>query len=311
MISSPMGDAGDMLDCAVIGAGPAGLTAATYLARYRRRIVVLDAGASRARLIPASHNCPGFPMGVGGNRLLQRYRAHALRYGVDIRTGRVIDVRRIGSRFRLVVDGPGMGTCWMATNVVLATGVVDRLPVMKGRDQAIARGVLRLCAVCDAYEARDQRIAVLGNELGLALRHARFLRTFSRRVAVIAPGNAGDGSASHGRVTADGICIYTDPLHLALANRQCEVRFADGRAERFDTVYPVLGAEPQTDMVRALSPATDAEGALQVDLHMQTGVPGLYAIGDLVSGLNQISVAVGHAAVAATAIHRSLPQHLA
>lgn len=309
MASTVPADPAGALDCVVVGAGPAGLTAATYLARYRRRIVVLDAGASRARLIPASHNCPGFPMGVAGNRLLERYRTHAVRYGVDIHAGRVGEVGRTDDGF-LVQMEQGDARAWTAANVILATGVVDRLPAMEGRDEAIAHGVLRLCAVCDAYEALDQHIAVLGDDLDAALAHARFLRTFSRRVSVI----VGQGTAPGGsgrRVSNDGIGIHLGPSRLALVQGKCQVRFADGSVEHYDTLYPVLGADPQTQLVRTLAPGTDAQGALQVDRHMQTDIEGLYAIGDLVSGLNQISVAVGHAAVAATAIHRSLPQHLA
>ena len=308
MASTVPADPAGVLDCVVVGAGPAGLTAATYLARYRRRVVVLDAGASRARLIPASHNCPGFPMGVAGNRLLERYRTHAVRYGVDIHTGRVGEVGRTDDGF-LVQMEQGDARAWTAANVILATGVVDRLPAMEGRDEAIAHGVLRLCAVCDAYEALDQHIAVLGDDLDAALSHARFLRTFSRRVSVIVgQGEAGESGRS---VSADGIGIHLGPSRLALVQGKCQVRFADGSVEHYDTLYPVLGADPHTQLVRTLAPGTDAQGALQVDRHMQTDIDGLYAIGDLVSGLNQISVAVGHAAVAATAIHRSLPQHLA
>ena len=72
------------VDCAVIGGGQAGLTAALYLARFRRRVVVIDAGQSRAALIPVSHNYPGFPQGICGNELLDRLRAQARLYGVEI-----------------------------------------------------------------------------------------------------------------------------------------------------------------------------------------------------------------------------------
>ena len=77
------------LDCLVVGAGPAGLVAATYLARFRRRIAVVDAGASRARWIPTSHNCPGFPLGVSGTTLLARLREQAEEHGVVVTPGRI------------------------------------------------------------------------------------------------------------------------------------------------------------------------------------------------------------------------------
>ncbi|WP_454734105.1 NAD(P)/FAD-dependent oxidoreductase [Cupriavidus basilensis] len=101
----------ERVDCLVIGAGVAGLTAATYLARFRRRIQVIDAGESRASLIPLSHNCPGYPNGISGHDLLARLRAQASRFGVSISTGTVNKLikqqdehfwhRRNKGRFRL------------------------------------------------------------------------------------------------------------------------------------------------------------------------------------------------------------------
>jgi thioredoxin reductase (NADPH) len=84
----------DRLDCLVIGAGPASLTTALYLARFRRTFQVIDSGASRASLIPLSHNYPGFPEGIAGDQLLARFRAQALRYGSDIVSGVVSRLER-------------------------------------------------------------------------------------------------------------------------------------------------------------------------------------------------------------------------
>ncbi len=78
----------DCIDCLIIGAGPAGLAAAIYLARFRRRIAILDSGFSRASLIPASHNCPGFPEGISGKELLRLLRLQASRFKVRSRKGR-------------------------------------------------------------------------------------------------------------------------------------------------------------------------------------------------------------------------------
>lgn len=292
-----------LLDCLVVGAGPAGLTAATYLARYRRTVTVIDGGRSRARWIPASHNCPGFPFGVAGNELLQRFRAQAQEFGVAIVPAQVQTLSREGGHF--VARGDGQR--WRARQVILATGVVDRLPDMDDVEQAIACGALRLCAVCDGYEARDDAIGVLG-AADTAVGHAEFLRTFSGRVTVL--DNAADvpaDEALHLRAEAAGIALRGVPARLQLRDRGCQVTFADGSVEHYDTLYPVLGADAQSGLARALGARIDDGGELQVDIRMQTSVGGLYAIGDVVSGLNQISVAVGHAALAATAVHRSLP----
>ena len=301
MSTSEAADA--LLDCLVIGAGPAGLTAATYLARYRRTVRVIDGGRSRARWIPASHNCPGFPFGVAGNELLQRFRTQAEQFGVAIVPAQVEALARTDEGFVATGDGER----WRARQVILATGVVDRLPEIDEVEQAIACGALRLCAVCDGYEARDDAIGVLGTA-DTALGHAQFLRTFSGRVTVLLDeAQAPVDEALRQRAGAHGIGWRGTPAHLRLRDGGCEATFADGSVERYDTLYPVLGADAQSDLAQALGARLDEGGELRVDAHMQTSVEGLYAIGDVVSGLNQISVAVGHAALAATAVHRALP----
>ena len=292
----------ELLDCLVIGAGPAGLTAATYLARYRRKVTVIDGGRSRARWIPASHNCPGFPFGVAGNDLLQRFRAQAEEFAVPIVQARIDVLARDGDHF---VAGDGEQS-WRARQVILATGVVDRLPEIDDVEQAIASGVLRLCAVCDGYEARDDSIGVLGAG-EVALGHAEFLRTFSGRVTALDCRHAEPDAALQQRADAGGIALRGAPVRLALRDGGCHATFADGSGERFDTLYPVLGADAQSALAQSLHAGMDEGGELRVDRSMQTTVPGLYAVGDVVSGLNQISVAVGHAALAATAVHRRLP----
>ena len=291
-----------LLDCLVVGAGPAGLTAATYLARFRRHILLADAGASRARWIPASHNCPGFPFGVAGNELLARFRLQADTYGVPQVRTRITQLSRHAGGFT-ASDGERH---WQARSVILATGVVDRLPALDGLERAIGTGTVRLCAVCDAYEARNDVIGVLA-PADAAIGHAAFLRTFSRHVCALAADGVPWDEAMQQRAADCGVQLWPAPQRLALADGACLAHFADGQRLRLDTLYPVLGADAQSGLAAALGATLDQEGALVVDDHLQTSVPGLYAIGDVVSALNQISVAVGHAAVAATAVHRRLP----
>jgi thioredoxin reductase (NADPH) len=291
-----------LLDCMVVGAGPAGLTAATYLARFRRHLLLADAGASRARWIPASHNCPGFPFGVAGNELLARFRLQADTYGVPQVRTRITRLSRHEDGFTL---GDGERH-WHARTVILATGVVDRVPMLEGLEEAIAAGIVRLCAVCDAYEARDDVIGVLA-PAEAAVGHAAFLRTFSRQVCALAADDAPWGEALQQRAADCGVQLWSMPQSLEIVEGACLAHFADGRRLRLDTLYPVLGADAQSGLAAGLGARLDQAGALVVDDHLQTSVPGLYAIGDVVSALNQISVAVGHAAIAATTVHRRSP----
>jgi thioredoxin reductase (NADPH) len=193
--------------------------------------------------------------------------------------------------------------------VVLATGIVDRVPEMDRIEQAIDAGAIRLCAVCDGYEASDECIAVYG-PVDEAIHHALFLRTFSREVIAVRS-ESGDPSARCSRLAKDArIAVLPVPEGIEYLDGQgCRMRFADGEEREFETVYPVLGGDAQSMLATALGAEVDENRELVVDDHLQTSVDGLYAIGDIVSALNQISVAVGHAAIAATAIHNRLPRN--
>jgi thioredoxin reductase (NADPH) len=303
VLSTPSGET--PLDCLIVGAGPAGLTAATYLARFHRRILVVDGGSSRARWIPTSHNCPGFPSGVHGTTLLERMRDQATGYGAPIVEATVCRIEREDDGFHVTA---GDGQHWRAHHVILATGIVDRMPALQGLSAAIDAGAVRLCAVCDAYEASDERIAVYG-PIDDAIGHALFLRTFSRDVHVV-PETAKRGDSECLRRAHDADITVHPPADAMAYDGECAVIEFDGApAQRFATLYPVLGGEAQAGFAHALGARCDDNGELIVDDHQQTSVDGLYAIGDVVTALNQIAVAVGHAAIAATAVHNRLPRN--
>lgn len=299
-------DAEAPLDVLIVGAGPGGLTAATYLARFHRRIAIVDGGNSRARWIPTSHNCPGFPFGVAGPKLLEKLRTQAEGYGVEIVPGRIATLHRDAEDgFRAEADD---GTPWRAKLVILATGIVDRMPSMPGLEDAIARNVIRVCAICDGYEASDEHIAVYA-PIDEAIRHALFMRTFSRSVAAV-PLEAGEPSAENAAAARDaGIAVLGPAASLTHDGECCVFTLQDGSLHRFNTVYPVLGGDAQSQLATGLGAAVDDDDQLITDGYLQTSVDGLYAIGDVVDSLNQISVAVGHAAIAATAIHNRLPRN--
>lgn len=293
---------GSHYDCAIIGAGPAGLTAAIYLARFRRTVVLFDAGHSRARWIPESHNCPGFPGGISGDALLQRLRRQLAAYDVAMRSVRVEALQRASDGFMLV-DGEGERV--LARKALLATGIVDVLPPVDWVEDAIDAGALRLCPVCDGFEASDQRIAVYGPAAS-ALDHAAFLRTYSRDVALVCSDDEAPGPSLRDRAAALGVRLAECGPHIGFERDHCTFERADGTCERFDTVYPFLGALAQSALATGAGAECDEDGALRVDRNQMTTVEGLYAAGDVVSSLNQISVAVGHAGIAATAMHNAL-----
>ncbi|MGO4220309.1 NAD(P)/FAD-dependent oxidoreductase [Lysobacter sp. TAF61] len=289
----------DLFDCIVIGGGPAGLTAATYLARYRRSIVVFDHGLSRAVWIPTSHNCPGFPDGVGGRELLARMRQQATSFGVHTMDEEVASLVHEQDHFVLTHGNAHA----RARNVILATGCEDVMPAMDGLEAAVASGAMRLCAICDAFEAIDLDIAVYG-PLEHAASHARFLRTYSRKLVMV-PSREPQGADERGQLERDGIEVTRPASAPRFDGERCQFDI-DGATRSFDVVYPSMGMISRSSLATDAGAKCDEEGALITDRHQMTSIEGLYAIGDVVSGLNQISVATGHAAIAATAVHNRL-----
>lgn len=303
------GNAADgSVDCLIVGAGPAGLIAATYLARFQRRVVVIDAGQSRARWIPTSHNCPGFPFGVGGDALLDKLRDQTERYDVRVVSACVDALAREGHGDAACFVASAGERRWRARCVILACGVRDRLPDVPGIEAAIETGAVRLCAICDGYEARDEQIAVYG-PVDEAIGHAVFLRTFSRTVAVLPSAAESPSAETRAEAARTGVVLLPHAA-LRIEDGRCIAAGDDGVTHVFDTLYPVLGSDAQTDLALALGARCDDNRELIVDRQQQTSIDGLYACGDMVSALNQISVAVGHAAIAATAVHNRLPDNL-
>lgn len=293
-----------MHDCLIIGAGPAGLSAATCLARFRRDVACVEAGRSRAESIPVSHNLAGWPDGIAGADLLRRLRAQAARHGVVPQRARVERLQLIDGGFEATAGGEIV----RAARVVLATGIVDQYPDFPGLHGAIPDGLVRWCPICDGYEVLDQDVALLGPPRSV-LGHALFLRTYTRSLTLLALPGEGLDSGELGQLEAAGIELVQAPAINARPGEGggIEIEFATGPRRRFDTLYPMQGCSVQAGLARGLGAACDADGGLVVDAHQATSVPGLYAIGDVVNVINQIDVAFGHASIAATAIHHSLP----
>lgn len=291
-----------MLDCLVVGGGPAGLTAAVYLARYRRSVAVYDAGHSRAALIPKSHNYPGFPTGISGPELLERAARQAAFYGVSIARDWITDVEKTPDGF-VARSGEGEVT---ARTLLLATGIVDVAPRMEGVDDAVRQGLVRYCPVCDAFEASDRRIAVMGSSEA-AISKAKFLRSYSDQVTLL--WQHVSEPPARAELHSDGIAVLSGMSRLRMSGNKIWATTEDGETG-FDVLYPALGCEVRSGLAVALGAATGSAGCLEVDEHQCTNVPGLFAAGDVVSDLHQIAVGTGHAAIAATRIHKILPARL-
>jgi thioredoxin reductase (NADPH) len=293
-------------DCIIIGAGPAGLTAAIYLARFHLSIRLFDCGSSRAALIPCTHNHAGYPEGIAGTDLLGLMRAQAETYGAVREPVMVTRVEPDGENFVIRTDHG----VYPARTVLLATGVVNNRPEMDQalHDRALAGGMIRYCPICDGYEVTDKRVGVIGTG-DHGMREALFLRGYTADVTLIAP------DAEH-RLD-DSCTAKLDAAGIARVDGPCggygieENRFAFDTAQgrmAFDSVYPAMGSVIRSRLAIEAGAKASDDGCLEVDDHQRTSLPGLFAAGDVVKGLDQISHAMGQAGVAATTIRNALDE---
>jgi thioredoxin reductase (NADPH) len=284
-------------DCIIVGGGPAGLTAAMYLARFRRRTLLIDRGASRALLIPRTHNHPAF-LGISGVELLTRLREQAISYGACLSRATVTEASRGDTAFEIVSDDG----CACAPTLLIAAGLTDTRPDIPGLADAERQSLVRYCPICDGYEAIDKRLAVVGTVTD-ATAKAKFLRTFSRNI-VIVPLDEPPASAS-----AEGIDIVAQPEQIVTRESEVSISFRAAEPRSFDRIYVAAGCTVNSSIGAMLGAKCDSTGNLLVDHRQATNVSGLYAAGDVVSDLHQICVAEGHGAVAATSIHKDLPRN--
>jgi thioredoxin reductase (NADPH) len=238
--------------------------------------------------------------GIGGEKFLTTLKEQALQYGAQVRRAHVSALTDTDGIFTLQTE-EGM---FSSRYVLLATGVRDHLPDIEGALDAVKRSLLRVCPICDAFEAIDKRIAVIGNG-ALGEREVDFLKNYSDQVTLL-----DIASSTHAAVpkAVNVQCLERITIRLSqLKIKEDRVTLSSASGDRhFDVVYLALGCSPQHDLARSLRAACDDHGALRVNAHQETSVARLYAAGDVVRGLNQVIVAASESAIAATDIHNKL-----
>lgn len=216
---------------------------------------------------------------------------------------RITGLKREGQEFTATSGGQEI----KARFVLLATGIVDESPDVPSLDESVAKGSIRYCPVCDGYEATDRRIGVLGHSED-ALGKARFLRTYSTDVTLLSLDEPYGKDMETARSLRDaGIKVVGPVASIEHSDDGMHTVLGGGQTLSFDVIYPALGCGVRSELATTLGAKTNDVGCLEVDSFQRTTVAGIYAAGDVVSDLHQIAVATGHAAIAATHIHKSLP----
>jgi thioredoxin reductase len=284
----------DEVDAVVVGGGPAGLAAASWLGRYRRSVVVLDSEQHRSRTVQRSHGYlgrdPQTPL-----ELIERGREEVLAYPTaQVRVG--VRVERVARRDDGLFE---VGDDLLCHRLVLACGVRDELPEVEGMDVHYGASVFH-CPACDGYEARDRDVVALGWDPHL-VGFASTLLNWARSITVVTNGVRFQGDDSCRTVLAEnGTDLVEEDAVRFLGERGAleGLELQSGRVLPTSLVFFSIAHHPRTDLAVALGCAIDDEGYVEVDGEGGTSVDGVYAAGDLVPGLQLVQCAAATGAVA-------------
>jgi thioredoxin reductase len=292
-----------MYDVLILGAGPAGLSAALILGRVRRRVLVLDSGKPRNAPSPESH---GFFTrdGAPPAELLRIGREQLRPYGVEVLDAEATDALQEGETFTVVLAD---GSRRRARRLLLATGLTDPLPEIEGLRELWGTAVLH-CPYCHGWEVRDQPLAVYGNGKTVAERLA-LVRCLSRDIVVCTDGPADLGEDAE-RLARHGVPVREERI-VRLEGRGGHLErivFADGSDLPRRALFLATLPRQHSRLPERLGCALTEVGLVQVDAWGLTSVPGVYAAGDLALRMHQIALASSDGAIAGVAINRDLAE---
>jgi thioredoxin reductase len=292
-----------VFDVIIVGAGPAGLSAALVLGRCRRRVVVCDAGQPRNAITHALH---GFLTrdGVEPAKFLQLAREQLLPYEtVEFRQTTVTDAIRQDAHFELTLSD---GRHLSSRKLLLATGIVDDLPTIAGFSEFYGRSVFH-CPYCDGWELRDQPLAIYGsgeNGSGLAFE----LMFWSRDLVLCTDGPSQLSEAQLERLTRHNIAIREEKVvQLKGVNGLLEsIEFAKGEALARRAMFFSTGQRQASDLPKKLGCKLTEHGCVDTGEYESTNVAGLYVAGDASRLVQFVIVAASEGAQAAVAINKEL-----
>ncbi|MEM2121802.1 MAG: thioredoxin-disulfide reductase [Candidatus Woesearchaeota archaeon] len=297
-------------DLIIVGAGPAGLSAGIYAARYKLRTLVIGESiggyASDAYEV---ENYPGFRK-ISGFELMEKFRSHAEDLGVKIKQGSVVDVRKGYTLFN-VKDSDN--NVYKARAIIFASGTKRRNLNIPKEDDFIGKGI-SYCATCDAPFYKDKVVGVVGGS-NAAVRSALLLSNYASKVYIIyrrdklrAEPVLIDAVNSNPKIEV----IYNSNVVELLGSEVLEgVKLDSGKELKLDGLFIEIGGIPVVDLAKSLGVKTDEEGYIVVDSAQRTNVEGVFAAGDITTNSNkfqQIITAAAEGAIAANSVYEYLKE---
>ncbi|MBC7814079.1 MAG: NAD(P)/FAD-dependent oxidoreductase [Burkholderiales bacterium] len=296
---------GNTFEVMIIGGGPAGLSAALYLARYNRNTALFDNGRGRSTWHQVNHNYLGFPGGVPARTLRELGYEQLAEYDhVTVLENKIESLRCIelgdGRREFIAMGQAGE---WKAQAVILCTGVVDHYPHFDGWDEYVGRSMF-WCITCDGYGCIDQCVVVRGNTnetASVALQLSRF----TERISVLTDSHDNEISETfQQRLRNANIPLIMDKIDTVEGKNGYfkAITTQGGQRIELDQLFSFQGATPQTKLALDVGIEVNESGYIQTDVEQKTNVAGVYAAGDVTRLFShQITTAVHEGGQAASA----------
>jgi thioredoxin reductase (NADPH) len=289
-------------DVIIVGGGPAGLSAAVYLGRSRRRTLLVHSGHSMAKWELDVQNYLGFPQGIAGTDLLDRGLQQAMRFGVDVIEDTILSLCT-AEPFRV----EGRGTRYEGKRILLATGLTHLPPDIPGVKECLGQ-TLFFCKDCDAYRVQGQRIVIIGRN-NETVEYALGMLSFSSAVKICTNGQQPEWDAMHAAWLEEYGVAVVSPCICSVDHERGRIRsftLESGEQLEADAAFTTRGDVAHNRLAAQAGAALNEEGQVEVDSCMQTSVPGLYAAGCLTPANCQMIIAAGQGAIAGQAMNRAL-----
>lgn len=297
-------------DCIIVGGGPAGLSAAIYLGRFKRSVLVIDNHHGRSTYPQINEDYLGFPDGIHALKLRQLGQIQAEKFGAKFVKDTAHDIKLIQEQASRLFEIKGTNQLYQAKTVILATGVTDILPVFNECEQYFGYSIF-WCITCDGYKALNKKIVIIGNNNEAASTTLQFLN-YTKDITFVTNCSPEACKVPDHRIKLldkYNIPVFNHKIKDILGenNQVQKIVLDDGTQIEANLIYSMQGSTPKNELALKLGAKVDQVGFIQIDADQRTSVPGIYAAGDITRPYShQIVSAVHEGSIAAQAVNYDL-----